>query len=76
MAALAALALFAVVADMAHVVLRRAFRGADDLFAVIEEGGEQVTLSLMCGLAILIRRDVRSRASQIGRARLPADHQR
>lgn len=73
MAALAALALFAVVADMAHVVLRRAFRGADDLFAVIEEGGEQVTLSLMCGLAILIRRDVRSRES---RARLSANRER
>jgi hypothetical protein len=48
---------------MAHIVLRRAFRGADDLFAVIEDGGEQITLSLMCGLAVLIRRDVRSRAT-------------
>ena len=63
MAALAVFALFAVVADMAHVVLSWAFRGADDLFAVIEDGGEQVTLSLMCGLAVLIRRDVRSRAT-------------
>ncbi|MGH6901167.1 MAG: hypothetical protein ACREIR_00345 [Geminicoccaceae bacterium] len=59
--ALAALALFAVVTDMAHVVLWGAFWGADDLFTVIEDGGEQFTLSLTCGLAILIRRDVRGR---------------
>jgi hypothetical protein len=55
------LALFAVVIDMAHVVLRGSFRGADDLFIVIEDGGEQFTLSLTCGLAILIHRDVRGR---------------
>ncbi|MGH6897251.1 MAG: hypothetical protein ACREJ5_12010 [Geminicoccaceae bacterium] len=59
--ALAVLALFAVVIDMAHVVLRGAFWGAHDLFTVIEDGGEQFTLSLTCGLAILIRRDVRGR---------------
>jgi hypothetical protein len=59
--ALAVLALFAGVIDMAHVVLRGSFRGADDLFIVIEDGGEQFTLSLTCGLAILIRRDVRGR---------------
>jgi hypothetical protein len=59
--ALAVLALFAVVTDMAHVVLRGAFWGANDLFTVIEDGGEQFTLSLTCGLAILIRRDVRGR---------------
>ena len=59
--ALAVLALFAVVIDMAHVMLLGTFRGADQLFAVIEEGGEQFTLSLTCGLAILIRRDVRGR---------------
>jgi hypothetical protein len=59
--ALAVLALFAVVIDMAHVVLRGSFRGADDLFIVIEDGGEQFTLSLTCGLAILIHRDVRGR---------------
>jgi len=59
--ALAVLALFAVVFDMAHVVLRGTFRGADDLFTVLEDGGEQVTLSLTCGLATLIRREVRSR---------------
>jgi hypothetical protein len=28
---------------------------------MIEDGGEQLTLSLTCGLAILIRREVRSR---------------
>ena len=59
--AVAVLALFAGVIDMAHVVLRGAFWGADDVFAVIEDGGEQFTLSLTCGLAILIRRDVRGR---------------
>jgi hypothetical protein len=59
--ALAMLAMFVVVADMAHVVLRRAFRGLDDLSTVIEDGGEQITLSLICGLAILIHREVRSR---------------
>jgi hypothetical protein len=47
--ALAVLALFAVVTDMAHVVLRGAFWGANDLFTVIEDGGEQFTLSLTCG---------------------------
>jgi hypothetical protein len=61
LAALAVLALFGGVIDMAHVVLRGSFRGADDLFIVIEDGGEQFTLSLTCGLAILIRRDVRGR---------------
>jgi hypothetical protein len=76
MAALAVFASFAVVADMVHVVLRWAFRGAHDLFAVIEDGGEQITLSLMCGLAVLIRRDVRSRASRIGSAQLPGSRQR
>jgi hypothetical protein len=59
--ALAVLALFAGVIDMAHVALSGAFWGADDVFAVIEDGGEQLTLSLTCGLAILIRRDVRGR---------------
>jgi hypothetical protein len=64
--ALAVLALFAVVVDMAHVVLKRAFRGADDLFIVIEDGGEQITLSLMCCLVILIRRDLRGREHRSG----------
>jgi uncharacterized membrane protein len=64
--ALAVLALFAVVVDMAHVVLRRAFRGADDLFIVIEDGGEQITLSLMCCLVILIRREVLGREHRSG----------
>lgn len=58
---LALLALFAVGADMAHEVLRDAFRGANDLFTVIEDGGEQITLSVMCGLAILIHQEVRGR---------------
>jgi zinc transporter ZupT len=68
-AALAVLALFVVVIDMAHIVLRRAFRGADDLFTVIEDGGEQFALSLTCGLAILIWREVRER--ELGRVTPP-----
>ena len=45
--ALAVLGLFAVVADMAHIVMRDAFRGADDLLGLIEDGGEQITLTLI-----------------------------
>lgn len=59
--ALAALMVFAVGVDMVHVVVEHAFRGAHLLFSVIEEGGQQITLSLTCGLAVLIRREVRSR---------------
>lgn len=55
------LVLFAVVADMAHVAVIGTFRGADLLFTVIEDGGEQITLALICGLAVLIRRELRSR---------------
>ena len=61
MGAFALLALFAVVADMVHVVVRATFQGADLLFTVIEDGGEQITLTLTCGIAALIRREVRSR---------------
>jgi len=61
---LALLALFAVGADMAHEVLRNTFRGANDLFTLIEDGGEQITLSLVCGLAILIHQEVRSRVQR------------
>ena len=61
LAGLAVLASFAVGADMAHVALKSAFRGANDLLTLIEDGGEQITLSLICGLAILIHREVRGR---------------
>jgi hypothetical protein len=64
--ALAVLMVFAVGVDMAHVVVDNLFRGADLLFTVIEEGGQQITLSLTCGLAILIRREVRSRERVVG----------
>lgn len=60
--ALMALAVFAVGVDFVHVILKRAFVGADNLFTAIEEGGEQIALSLTCCLAILIRRDLRHRA--------------
>jgi hypothetical protein len=64
--AFAVLVLFAVVADLAHVVVKYEFRfrSADFLFTVLEDGGEQITLSLMCGLAVLIHREVRSRESR------------
>jgi len=60
-AAVGVLVLFAVVADMAHVAVIGTFRGADLLFTVIEDGGEQITLALTCGLAVLIRRELLSR---------------
>ncbi len=61
--AFAVLVLFAVVADLVHVVVKYyfKFRGGDFLFTVIEDGGEQIVLSLICGLAVLIYREVRSR---------------
>lgn len=59
--ALALLMVFALGVDMVHVVVEHAFRGANLLFSVIEEGGQQITLSSSCGLAVLIRREVRSR---------------
>jgi hypothetical protein len=55
--ALAVLALFADVIDMAHVMLSGAFWGAH----VIEDDSEQLTLSLTSNLGILIRRDLRGR---------------
>lgn len=63
LAAIAVLALFAVVADLAHVLANNRFRGADLLFTLIEEGGEQMTLSLICGLTLLIHREQLRRAS-------------
>jgi hypothetical protein len=66
MGALAVLALFAVGIDMVHVLLRRAFRGANELFIVIEDGGEQIILSLILCLVILIRRDLRGREPRSG----------
>jgi hypothetical protein len=63
MGAFAVLILFAVVVDLAHVVVTREFRfrGADLLFTVIEDGGEQIVLTLTCSLAVLIDRELRSR---------------
>jgi hypothetical protein len=66
MGAFAVLMLFAVVADLAHVVVKYyfRFRGADPLFTVIEDGGEQIALTLMCSLAVLIDRELRSREAR------------
>jgi hypothetical protein len=63
MGAFAVLVLFAVVADFAHALVRHEFkfRGADLLFTVIEDGGEQIVLTLTCSLAVLINRELRSR---------------
>lgn len=67
--ALATLTMFAVGVDMAHVVVEHAFRGSGLLFTVIEEGGQQIILSLSCGLAVLIRREIRSRERPLLRRR-------
>lgn len=61
MGAFGLLVLFAIVADMAHEVVRDSFQGANLLFKVIEDGGEQVALTLTCGIAVLIHRELRSR---------------
>ena len=63
LAAFAVLVLFAVLVDSAHAVVKHNLRfpGDELLFTVIEDGGEQITLSLTCSLALLIRRDVRAR---------------
>jgi len=66
MGALAVLVLFAVGIDMVHVLLRRAFRGANELFILIEDGGEQIILSLILCLVILICRDLRGREHRNG----------
>ncbi|MEO8090976.1 MAG: hypothetical protein ABI703_11825 [Gemmatimonadales bacterium] len=57
--AFAVLVLFAVVVDLVHVVVKYwlNFRTADFLFTLVEEGGEQITLTLTCGLALLIYRE-------------------
>ena len=57
--ALLALGFFAVAVDFAHVISRASFTGASQVFTVIEEGGEQVILSLAVALAVLIRRSKR-----------------
>jgi hypothetical protein len=51
--AFAVLALFAVGTDLLHGVMSDRFHGADLLFTVIEDGGEQITLTITCGLAWL-----------------------
>lgn len=61
LAALTMLMLFAIVGDIVRMLGREDFRVANLLFYLIEDGGEQIMLSLTCGLAILIRRDVRHR---------------
>jgi hypothetical protein len=63
MGAFAVLVLFAVAVDLAHVVVKYEFRfrGADLLFTVIEDGGEQIVLTLTCALAVLIHHEVVSR---------------
>ncbi|HEX2250229.1 MAG TPA: hypothetical protein VHH32_07750 [Gemmatimonadales bacterium] len=57
------LLVFAVVADVAHVVVLHEFRyrTVDALLTVMEDGGEQITLTLIFALAVLINRDVRTR---------------
>jgi hypothetical protein len=56
----AVLVLFAVGADLAHVVVLHQFRtrAVDSVLTVIEDGGEQITLTLICSLALLLRREL------------------
>jgi hypothetical protein len=56
---LLALGFFAVAVDLVHAIVRSWFRGADLLFTVIEEGGEQLVLSLAVAVALLIRLSAR-----------------
>jgi hypothetical protein len=56
LATLLALGFFAVAIDLAHVLFRASFTGASQVFTVIEEGGEQLVLSLAVALTALIRR--------------------
>ena len=46
------LVFFAVGADMLQIAFHNAFRGAQRLWTVVEEGGEMATLSLICAAAI------------------------
>ena len=59
---LLALGFFAVLVDLVHVIVQSWFRGADLLFTVIEEGGEQLVLSLAVAVALLIRRSERKKS--------------
>jgi hypothetical protein len=57
------LVFFAVVVDLVHVVVLHGFRyrTVDRVLTTIEEGGEQIILTLICGLVLLIRRELHSR---------------
>ena len=73
LATLLALGFFVVAIDLAHVLLRASFTGASQVFTVIEEGGEQLVLSLAVALTVLIRRSKRRSSAAPGLiARSPA----
>ena len=76
LAAVAIITLFGLLEAITRIVGRGDFRGADVLLYVIEDGGQQIMLSFSCGLAILIRRDVRDRERASLLARLTANHPR
>ncbi|MGH6621747.1 MAG: hypothetical protein ACREF6_19540 [Alphaproteobacteria bacterium] len=48
---LAVLVFFALAVDMLHIALAGSFRGAYRVGTVVEEGGEMITLSLICAAA-------------------------
>jgi hypothetical protein len=57
----ALLLLFAVAADMVHIVVGPRSATADLLLTVLEDGGEQIVLTVTLGLTVLIHRELRRR---------------
>lgn len=57
------LGVFAVGMDAVHSALKQAFWKADGFFNLVEEGGEQLTLSVMLVLVLLLRRALHDRQS-------------
>jgi hypothetical protein len=64
--AFAVLVFFAVGVDLAHVAILGTFRYrvVDSVLTILEDGGEQLTLSLTCFLALLIQREARLREAR------------
>lgn len=72
--AFALLTFCGIVVDMVHVVVSVNLRASDNLrtasdtlLSALEDGGEQIALTLLCLLALLVHREVRSRPAPSGR---------